>query len=111
MKILLPLTILLFVVGCTSVPMVERDPSSKMICKWGQQEFDLCQYADRDERIEALIEEMNLDEKIGQMTQSVWHNGVSPEIIRMKNIGSIIHTEGPTPGPAAADWIRTFNEF
>ncbi len=111
MKILLPLAILLFGVGCASVPMVERDPSSKMICKWGKQELDLCQYADRDERIEALIGEMNLDEKIGQMTQSVWHNGVSPRIIRKKNIGSIIHTEGPTPGPAAADWIHTFNEF
>lgn len=111
MKILLPLAILLFGVGCASVSVAERDPSSKMICKWGKQELDLCQYADRDERIEALIREMNLDEKIGQMTQSVWHNGVSPRIIRMKNIGSIIHTEGPTPGPAAADWIHTFNEF
>jgi len=66
MKILLPLAILLFGIGCASVPMVERDPSSKMICKWGKQEFDLCQYANRDERIEALIGEMNLDEKVGQ---------------------------------------------
>ena len=66
MKILLPLAILLFGVGCASVPMVERDPTSQMICKWGKQELNLCQYADRDERIEALIEEMNLDEKVGQ---------------------------------------------
>jgi beta-glucosidase len=54
---------------------------------------------------------MTLDEKIGQMTQSVWHNNVSPEIVRDKRIGSIIHTEGPTPGPDAIDWINKFNEF
>ena len=59
----------------------------------------------------ALLQEMTLDEKIGQMTQSVWHNNVSPEIIRDKTIGSIIHTQGPTPGPDAMDWINKFNEF
>ncbi|MEH6580791.1 MAG: glycoside hydrolase family 3 N-terminal domain-containing protein [Halioglobus sp.] len=111
MKILLPLTILFFAVGCARAPVVERDLSSNIICKWGKQALDLCQYADRGDRIEALIREMNLDEKIGQMTQSVWHNGVSPEIIRQKRIGSIIHTEGPTPGVTAMDWIHTFNEF
>lgn len=61
--------------------------------------------------VEAFIREMDLDEKIGQMTQSVWHNSVTPEIIRERNIGSIIHTEGATPGPEAMDWINTFNEF
>ena len=61
--------------------------------------------------IEALLNEMTLDEKIGQMTQSVWHNNVSPQIINEKVIGSIIHTEGPTPGPNAIDWINKFNEF
>lgn len=54
---------------------------------------------------------MTLDEKIGQMTQSVWHNNVSPEVIRDRAIGSIIHTEGPTPGANAQDWINNFNQF
>lgn len=111
MKILLPLITLFLTVGCAGVAVIERDSSTNTICKWGQQELDLCLYASQDERIEALLREMNLDEKIGQMTQSVWHNNVSPKIIREKNIGSIIHTEGPTPGPAAMDWINTFNEF
>ena len=45
------------------------------------------------------------------MTQSIWHNDVSPEIVRKKRIGSIIHTDGPVPGPNAMDWINKFNEF
>ncbi len=45
------------------------------------------------------------------MTQSVWHVDVSPDIIREKSIGSIIHTDGPVPGPDAMDWINKFNEF
>ncbi|MFK8042721.1 glycoside hydrolase family 3 protein [Congregibacter sp.] len=82
-----------------------------LICHWGTQRFDICQYATRDERIAALIGEMTLDEKIGQITQSVWHNNVTPDTIRDKGIGSVIHTEGPTPGPSPLDWIAKFNEF
>lgn len=82
-----------------------------LICKWGTQGFDLCAYSSDDERIDALIAEMTLDEKIGQMTQSVWHNGVTPEVIKRKLIGSVIHTEGPTPGPTASDWQNNFDRF
>jgi beta-glucosidase len=82
-----------------------------VICKWGTQQFDLCQFKTQQQMVDALVLEMNLDEKIGQMTQSVWHNNVSPEIVRNKGIGSIIHTEGPTPGPNAMDWVNKFNEF
>ncbi len=111
LKLLLPLATVVITAGCAGVAAVERDPESNIICKWGEQALDLCQYSGQEERIEALIREMNLDEKIGQMTQSVWHNKVSPRIVRARNIGSIIHTEGPTPGDAATDWIRKFNEF
>jgi beta-glucosidase len=54
---------------------------------------------------------MTLDEKIGQMTQSIWHNGVTPKAIKANNIGSIIHTEGPTPGDTAQDWQDNFDRF
>eukprot|EP00579_Thalassiosira_antarctica_P022450 CAMPEP_0201985398 /NCGR_PEP_ID=MMETSP0904-20121228/86880_1 /ASSEMBLY_ACC=CAM_ASM_000553 /TAXON_ID=420261 /ORGANISM="Thalassiosira antarctica, Strain CCMP982" /LENGTH=151 /DNA_ID=CAMNT_0048539059 /DNA_START=82 /DNA_END=533 /DNA_ORIENTATION=- len=54
---------------------------------------------------------MTLREKLGQITQSVWHNNVSPAVIQEFGIGSIIHTEGPTPGPNALDWIDKFDEF
>lgn len=110
-KTLLGLYILIFAAGCSNEPVKERHTSTDVICEWGTQKFNLCRFDTTDAMIDAFILEMDLDEKIGQMTQSIWHNGVSPEIVRDKNIGSIIHTEGPTPGPAAMDWINTFNEF
>lgn len=89
----------------------QQQARSDMICEWGTQRFNLCQFSSEAEMVDALIAEMTLQEKIGQMTQSVWHNGVTPDIIREKAIGSIIHTQGPTPGPLALDWIDTFDAF
>lgn len=80
-------------------------------CLWGSDQFDICRFESKEEIVSALLNEMNLDEKIGQMTQSVWHNSVSPEIIKSKNIGSIIHTEGPTPGPNVSDWVDKFDTY
>jgi len=111
LKILPGIVILLFLAACTDGAVTEEQDSQALICEWGKQKFDLCRYETQDEMIEAFIQEMDLDEKIGQMTQSVWHNAVSPEIIRSKRIGSIIHTEGPTPGDSATDWVNKFNEF
>ena len=109
MKILSGIVVLILIIGCADVAVI--DNSTGLICEWGTQDFDLCRYKRHEEMVEALIREMDLDEKIGQMTQSVWHNGVSPKIIRQKNIGSIIHTDGPTPGPNAMDWADKFDEF
>jgi beta-glucosidase len=80
-------------------------------CIWGSAQFDICAYDSKEALINAFLTEMTLDEKIGQMTQSVWHNSVSPEIIRDKTIGSIIHTEGSTPGPKISDWVTKFDTF
>jgi len=82
-----------------------------MTCEWGRQKFSLCDYDTKDQMVEALMAEMTLDEKIGQMTQSVWHNNVSPRIVRKLGIGSIIHTEGPVPGKSAAKWVAKFDAF
>jgi beta-glucosidase len=95
--------------GCAPVSTVDRSPD--VICEWGQEKFDLCRYDTRDQMIAALVSAMTLDEKIGQMTQSVWHNGVSPEIIRSEAIGAIIHTDGPAPGESARDWMAVFDAF
>lgn len=108
-KMLSGIVVLILIVGCADVAVI--DNSTGLICEWGTQDFDLCRYKTHEEMVEALIQEMDLDEKIGQMTQSVWHNGVSPKIMRQKNIGSIIHTDGPTPGPSALDWADKFDEF
>jgi beta-glucosidase len=103
------IAIILLAVGCSDID--SEDQTQKLICKWGTQEFDLCRYDTQKEMIEALILEMNVDEKIGQMTQSIWHNKVSPEIVRQNKIGSIIQTDGPVPGPNVMDWVHKFNEF
>jgi beta-glucosidase len=93
------------------VTNVEHLAKSPLICKWGSQGFDLCSYPSDDARVAALLSEMTLDEKLGQMTQSVWHNGVTPGIIKQKAIGSIIHTEGPFPGETALEWQALFDTF
>jgi beta-glucosidase len=80
-------------------------------CLWGSAQFDICRFDSSQEIVAAFVNEMTLDEKIGQMTQSVWHNNVSPEIIKAKILGSIIHTEGPTPGPNVNDWVDKFDTF
>lgn len=97
--------------ACAAPRPAELVASPEIMCQWGTQRFDLCRYQTEEERVEALLGEMTLDEKLGQMTMSIWHNNVSPQVIREKAIGSVIHTEGPVPGEAAADWVAKFNEF
>lgn len=87
------------------------DSSSGIICEWGTAKFNLCQFRTDEQRVEALLSEMTLQEKVGQMTQSVWHNNVSPDTIRSRFIGSVIHTEGPVPGPTVKDWTDNFDRF
>ncbi len=105
------LSLLSMLCGCAGPGIDLPEDKPELICTWGIQQFDLCRYGTQQARITALVAEMTLDEKLGQMTQSVWHNGVSPEVIRENAIGSIIHTQGPTPGSGALDWVMTFNEF
>lgn len=93
----------------TAAPALTEKP--KVQCIWGSDKFDICGYESKEAIVNALIAEMTVDEKIGQMTQSVWHNSVSPEIIQDRTIGSIIHTEGPTPGPKVSDWVAKFDTF
>ncbi|MEP5764293.1 MAG: glycoside hydrolase family 3 N-terminal domain-containing protein [Halieaceae bacterium] len=96
-------------IGCAPLSTVDTRP--RVICKWGTQQFDLCEYHSYEAMVSALLAEMTLDEKIGQMTQSVWHNGVSPEIVARERIGSIIHTDGPAPGDTALEWMAVFDNF
>ena len=63
-----------------------------------------------EKRIEALLEKMSLPEKIGQMTQ-VRHFEIPEEAIVSRNIGSIIHTEGPLPGATAIEWQEKFKRL
>ena len=60
-----------------------------------------------EHRVKALLSQMTLDEKIGQMTQ-VRHFELSDDDIQSKYLGSIIHTEGPLPGNNAEEWQKKF---
>ena len=98
--------------SCEQAPATPVETTQPdIICEWGTSKFNLCNYKTDDERIKALLEEMTLEEKVGQMTQSIWHNNVSPEVVRDWKIGSVIHTEGPVPGPTVKDWTDNFDNF
>jgi beta-glucosidase len=64
-----------------------------------------------EKKIEALLSQMTLDEKIGQMTQVRHFDDISLEDINSKFIGSVIHTQGPLPGNDAAEWQAKFSEL
>jgi beta-glucosidase len=61
-----------------------------------------------EQKVESLLSQMTLDEKIGQMTQVRHFDDITIDEIRSKFIGSIIHTQGPTPGTNAAEWQAKF---
>lgn len=61
-----------------------------------------------EQKVESLLVQMTLDEKIGQMTQVRHFDDITIGDIKSKFIGSIIHTQGPTPGNDAAEWQAKF---
>ncbi|WP_240615487.1 glycoside hydrolase family 3 protein [Alteromonas facilis] len=105
---LIQLALLLVISSCT---YIKPTKPPEIICHWGTEAFDLCQYPTQSGRVEALINAMTLDEKLGQMTQSVWHNGVTEDTMREFFIGSIIHTDGPVPGDSPEAWMDKFDSF
>jgi len=64
-----------------------------------------------EQKIEALLKQMTLDEKIGQMSQ-IRHFEENADVhVSEKFIGSVIHTQGSTPGKSARDWQKRFVEL
>jgi beta-glucosidase len=64
-----------------------------------------------EQKVESLLAQMTLDEKIGQMTQVRHFDDITIDEIKTKFIGSIIHTQGPTPGNDASEWQAKFMEL
>ncbi|MGK0412153.1 MAG: beta-glucosidase [Polaribacter sp.] len=64
-----------------------------------------------EQKVDSLLKLMTLEEKIGQMSQIRHFEESADEHITEKLIGSIIHTEGPTPGKTALDWQKRFTEL
>jgi len=59
-------------------------------------------------KVDSLLTLMTLEEKIGQMTQVRHFDSITDDEIATKFIGSVIHTDGPTPGKDAAGWQAKF---
>jgi beta-glucosidase len=64
-----------------------------------------------EQKVASLLKLMTLEEKIGQMSQIRHFEESADEHITEKFVGSIIHTEGPTPGKTALDWQKRFIEL
>jgi beta-glucosidase len=61
-----------------------------------------------EQKVEALLAKMTLEEKIGQMSQVRHFDDITAGDITTKFIGSVIHTQGPTPGEDAPGWQARF---
>jgi len=89
-----------FVIGCFLLLIFS--------CK---NEMKIDKEAQIEQKIDSLLKLMTLEEKIGQMSQ-IRHFEEDVDVhITSKFIGSIIHTEGPTPGNTALDWQKRFTEL
>lgn len=62
-------------------------------------------------KITDLIQQMTLEEKIGQMTQVRHFADITEEEVATRFIGSVIHTDGPLPGSDAAGWQAKFRRL
>ncbi len=61
-----------------------------------------------EQKVDSLLAIMTLEEKIGQMSQVRHFDDIIDGDITSKFIGSVIHTQGPTPGKDAAGWQARF---
>ena len=77
-------------------------------CKKGQ---ELTKAQEIEQKIDSLLSIMTLDEKIGQMSQIRHFEENAEDNISTKFIGSIIHTQGPTPGQTAEQWQEKFTQL
>ncbi|WP_211295577.1 glycoside hydrolase family 3 protein [Polaribacter porphyrae] len=64
-----------------------------------------------EQKVDSLLKLMTLEEKIGQMSQIRHFEESADEHITSKFIGSVIHTQGPTPGKTALEWQDRFIEL
>ncbi len=61
MKIFWLFVLSLTIFGCTTFGTKNTKVDVNVICKWGTQQFDLCQYKTQKQMIDVLLLTMNLD--------------------------------------------------
>lgn len=67
-------------------------------------DFGIDSFASIEDKVDALVKLMTLEGKIGQMYQVRHFSDISVEDIATKFIGSVIHSQGSSPGEGAAGW-------
>ncbi len=73
-----------------------------------KKEMVVSKEAEIEQKVDSLLKLMTLEEKIGQMTQIRHFEEDAKNAIASKFIGSVIHTQGPTPGKTAKEWQEKF---
>ena len=73
-----------------------------------KKEMILTKDAQIEQKVDSLLKLMTLEEKIGQMSQVRHFWDISKDDVATKFIGSIIHTQGPTPGKTGKEWQQKF---
>jgi beta-glucosidase len=61
-----------------------------------------------DKKVDSFLNVMTIEEKIGQMSQIRHFYDMEAGDVKKKLLGSIIHTDGPTPGATAEEWRAKF---
>lgn len=64
-----------------------------------------------ERKVDSLLALMTLEEKIGQMSQVRHFDKDTDANIASKYLGSVIHTQGPSPGKGAAGWQNRFRDL
>ncbi|OZV69106.1 glycoside hydrolase family 3 protein [Winogradskyella aurantia] len=77
--------------SCKNVPTIPKSPDATI-----------------EQKVDSLLALMTLEEKIGQMSQVRHFDDITDEDVSTKFIGSVIHTQGPTPGEDAFGWQARF---
>jgi beta-glucosidase len=73
-----------------------------------KQKQSLTKSEEIEKKVDSVLALMTLEEKIGQMSQIRHFDTNADSAVVHKFIGSIIHTDGPTPGMDAAAWQARF---
>ncbi|WP_347330723.1 glycoside hydrolase family 3 protein [Marinimicrobium locisalis] len=105
----LPLTVVLLV-GCSGSPATDTQSASL----WPEKEPPLSEPDAYAEEIEALMAQMSVEEKVGQLIQPELRN-VTPDDVKRYHLGSILNGGGSFPGgdknaPADA-WLALADDF
>lgn len=101
-------------VGCASPNVAATPDGHSELAKWPARTASNIVDSETEGRIAAIVSEMTLEQKIGQMTQAEIRY-ITPDEVRQYYIGSVLNGGGSWPGmnksATVEDWARLVDEF